>query len=1194
MAQASPMAVPSSTSSGPNVRLEVRARTGRPAVYDVGDSGFLIGAVPGCDLRLSGADLAPVLCLIAKQPDGVSLRKLAPMQPLTVNGQAVIGTILNDGDRIGIGGVEIVTAITGASALTLRSGERPQEIEEQAAQLQHERAEWRQRKADIEQECQRQQSAAVEIRRELEEIKQQLVQKLQQRKQRLQAKETALRRAALRIQERKRRLDAREALAGQTQQDWPLRQAELEARNEQVQRERKLMEDQAKALAAKQRELQRELNDKLRDLEGRERKLVEDRKTLEQGERQHQADLVRRDRLQATLEQRQRQLQMRALEIDRRFEQMQRDSRDLEDQAKQLDEWHARLAADTEKLMQQKKDQELTVVQIDQRAAALEGQQAMLATLRTRLERMREELRREEQVLTEQRVAQETTEAQLRQRVEESEQLRKELEAERQLLADDLRQREERQTLLDAAVTQLRQAREALSLEEEQLRQQREQVEVTAAEQTEQAGLLLARGTQLEEVQQRLNADRQNLREREENLTRTEQALAALQDQVRKRSEELNERQKQLLEDEKRLQDEAARLSSHGETLTLEHRQALERVEAQRQELAAREKELATLRQQFAEQQAALEIGSQELAVTRRSLAEQQQNLNGERLAWEAERHAAGDALERTRAQVETLKNELVEVAQRLPELEQRAAAALERVARGRDQLGKHLAELHAFTKQSRQDIEAARTALQAEIERLRQQESTLHAARDEHRLAVAAFRQQLIAWQGHIAEIKLSLQQDQSRLGRRQAEIEEKDQFVTITSARLARQAEDLLQKERLVAEQRGEMNRHLNDMREWYRKKMRELAGVDDRPEGAAVVMSLPAASTPEALPATEPQPATEAVGTERGILSLTAEIDPGDRQLGELLRSLELVDADTLAALLLEARRQRRSLRQLLLAGNYLTLYQIALIEAGNLHGLVLGPVRVIDRLQATPHEAVYRIFDPRGNREALLRHLAESEMFDAVRPDEFRQRFAAAVELQHVNLAATYEVLEINGRPAVLQEWLNGVPSSEWPALAAAPGVWYRLLSQAALALSTAHSAGLLHGHLDASSFVLTGDGVLKLAGLGEPRWLAANAPVSDSDVSATADLATLGRIAADWAALAAPQKTGKAKPLPQPLQALLQRLTSDQAEERPTSATALVEALEQIRGEVPANTTAWERFVKQVREQSADTALRESA
>src|SRR5207253_2379914 len=81
--------------------------------------------------------------------------------------------------------------------------------------------------------------------------------------------------------------------------------------------------------------------------------------------------------------------------------------------------------------------------------------------------------------------------------------------------------------------------------------------------------------------------------------------------------------------------------------------------------------------------------------------------------------------------------------------------------------------------------------------------------------------------------------------------------------------------------------------------------------------------------------------------------------ERHLGELLRSAELVDAETLAALLLEGRRQRRSLRQVLLSGRgagaaALSLYQLALIEAGNFDGLVLGPLRVIDRLSSSPRE------------------------------------------------------------------------------------------------------------------------------------------------------------------------------------------------------------------------------------------------
>jgi hypothetical protein len=351
--------------------------------------------------------------------------------------------------------------------------------------------------------------------------------------------------------------------------------------------------------------------------------------------------------------------------------------------------------------------------------------------------------------------------------------------------------------------------------------------------------------------------------------------------------------------------------------------------------------------------------------------------------------------------------------------------------------------------------------------------------------------------------------------------------------------------------------------------------------------VVVPLPVAEGDDSGPTEAPAPAAHS------ILSLTAEVDAGDRQLGELLRTLGLMDADTLAALLLEARRQRKSLRQLLLAGNYLTLYQMALIEAGSLDGLILGPVRVIDRLQATPREAVYRVFDPRSEREALLRHLAEGEMQDAVRPDEFRQRFAAAAAVRHEHVAATYEVLEVAGRPAVLQEWLTGVPGTDWPALASAPGVWFRLVSQAALALQAIHASGLAHGHLHAGSFIMTGAGVLKLCGLGEPTWLQAHAdgdgPVA-AEAGAAGDLAALGGVAAEWAA----RKGGKAKALPEALQGVLAQLSAGAPADRPATATALLAELERAGADVPGNAAAWERFVRQVREQSADPALRRSA
>src|SRR5688572_13310737 len=89
-------------------RLEVRIGTARPTLYEVGDGGFLIGAVPGCDLRLGGTNLPPVMCLVARHPAGVSVRRLAPVQPIAINGKNVPGAYLRDGDQITLGNVEIL------------------------------------------------------------------------------------------------------------------------------------------------------------------------------------------------------------------------------------------------------------------------------------------------------------------------------------------------------------------------------------------------------------------------------------------------------------------------------------------------------------------------------------------------------------------------------------------------------------------------------------------------------------------------------------------------------------------------------------------------------------------------------------------------------------------------------------------------------------------------------------------------------------------------------------------------------------------------------------------------------------------------------------------------------------------------------------------------------------------------------
>jgi hypothetical protein len=151
----------------------------------------------------------------------------------------------------------------------------------------------------------------------------------------------------------------------------------------------------------------------------------------------------------------------------------------------------------------------------------------------------------------------------------------------------------------------------------------------------------------------------------------------------------------------------------------------------------------------------------------------------------------------------------------------------------------------------------------------------------------------------------------------------------------------------------------------------------------------------------------------------------------------------------------------------------------------------------------------------------------------------------------------------------------------------------LLGQAALALHTAHHAGLVHGHLQPESFAFTGEGVLKVRDLGEPRWLSDRAP-DEPEATPADDLLALGQIASAWAALGTAAKKTAPRPFPDILQTILLHLTAANEDDRFPSATALLDELERISGDVPANEAAWDRFIRFTLDQAGESALRQSA
>src|SRR5262249_6487998 len=227
-----------------------------------------------------------------------------------------------------------------------------------------------------------------------------------------------------------------------------------------------------------------------------------------------------------------------------------------------------------------------------------------------------------------------------------------------------------------------------------------------------------------------------------------------------------------------------------------------------------------------------------------------------------------------------------------VPDVELRVGTALERLTGAREQLREYLEEIHNYTRSCQEDLENLQGAVQADAERLDQQAQQLRRGQDEHRLAVAGFRQQLINWQGQLTDKKRLLTRDETRLERRQAVVDEQAREIDATSQQLAKQAEQLKQQEKHVAERRQVMDEHLTDMREWYRRKLRDLAGIKDHAEDAD--------HWHEGGEAEEIAPGMHAPH----ILSLTGPADSADHKLGDLLKGLGLVDGYTLTSLLVQS--------------------------------------------------------------------------------------------------------------------------------------------------------------------------------------------------------------------------------------------------------------------------------------------------
>jgi eukaryotic-like serine/threonine-protein kinase len=169
---------------------------------------------------------------------------------------------------------------------------------------------------------------------------------------------------------------------------------------------------------------------------------------------------------------------------------------------------------------------------------------------------------------------------------------------------------------------------------------------------------------------------------------------------------------------------------------------------------------------------------------------------------------------------------------------------------------------------------------------------------------------------------------------------------------------------------------------------------------------------------------------------------------------------------------------------------------------------GSYEILEQIGKGRMGAVFRACDTRLGRIVAIKVLHGELSADPQRLVRFEREARTASALNHPNVVVIYEIGQVESRPYMVMEYVEGRTLREILASGPLPiRKTLRYSTQLASGLAKAHEAGIVHRDLKPENLIVNDEGLLKILDFGVAKLVQTEPPSGSATLATTLDAET---------------------------------------------------------------------------------------